>query len=112
MICSMLKPIPDYIMYPPAVFSSLIVRFKWKTFRKRESKRMGKRIGNQIIRMPQPQAAYAYRVYGILALSLFNFLMLLKMCEQFSEVFFNIMLYRSTTHSIQFKIVYFQHNTL
>ena len=41
--------------------------------KKRECKRMGKRIYGirsfaYRIRMPQPQAAYAYRVYGILAL--------------------------------------------
>ena len=39
--------------------------------KKRDCKRMGKRIyGIRAFayRMPQPQAAYAYRVYGILAL--------------------------------------------
>ena len=47
--------------------------------KKRECKRMGNRIQLYMesdhshtayrIRMPQPQAAYAYRVYGILALA-------------------------------------------
>ena len=45
--------------------------------KKREYKRMGKRVYGirsfaYRIRMPQPQAAYAYRVYRILALHRFN----------------------------------------
>ena len=41
--------------------------------KKRECKRMGKRmygIRSFAYRIPQPQAAYAYRVYGILALQI------------------------------------------